>query len=171
MDSGSERTFLEEETGEPRADLFKKLATLSIDLATEKERQTRTITKLRYMRIREELSSSAQLGFRIDGIAGLDCNEDLTRTRSKEAVAQVLASYLANVAPGDVGLQKKIVRSFCDRLDHLHAAARRSAFFKGHEMVGSSLLFVADVTGASGASGVWLIDLANYIGSGVKSPE
>ena len=49
-------------------DLFQKMVEVDPSEPTEEERREGGITKPRYMRWREQLSSSASLGFRIEGI-------------------------------------------------------------------------------------------------------
>lgn len=71
------RTFLEKEVcnAEARSDLYDKMAkTLAVggpevaqlNLLTDKECEQKALTKLRYMTLREQLSSSSTLGFRIE---------------------------------------------------------------------------------------------------------
>ena len=52
-----------------RADLLAKLRRIDPAEPTQEELQQGGITKLRYMQYREQQSSSATLGFRVDGIS------------------------------------------------------------------------------------------------------
>eukprot|EP00966_Prymnesium_polylepis_P087568 2026305-Prymnesium_polylepis.1 len=63
------RTFLESEVDNPkkRLDLLEKMRKVDNDAPTDAER-TEGITKLRYMQFRENMSSSANMGWRIEGI-------------------------------------------------------------------------------------------------------
>ena len=63
------RTFLESEVTNTkrREDLAAKMAKLDPAALTEEER-THGVTKLQYMQYREQLSSTATLGWRIEGL-------------------------------------------------------------------------------------------------------
>jgi len=66
------RSFAEEEckSKKPRPDLYEKMLGLCPDEPTKEEREAGAITKHRWMTWRDAMSSSAEEGFRIDGIAG-----------------------------------------------------------------------------------------------------
>ena len=49
-------------------DLFQKMVEIDPSEPTEEEKRDGAVTKPRYMRWREQLSSTASLGFRIEGI-------------------------------------------------------------------------------------------------------
>ena len=51
-----------------RQDLYQKMVSIDPDAPTEEERQQSAITKPRYMKFRDDMSSSSSLGFRIEGI-------------------------------------------------------------------------------------------------------
>ena len=63
------RTFLESEVKNTMArhDLYDKMVKIDPNAPTEEEHQQKAVTKLTYMKFREELSSSSNLGFRIEG--------------------------------------------------------------------------------------------------------
>ena len=64
------RTFLEKEVSSPsiRSDLYERMIKIDPSATNKEENETRSITKLRYMTFRESLSSTSQLGFRIEGV-------------------------------------------------------------------------------------------------------
>lgn len=63
------RTFLESEVSNntARHDLYEKMVKIDPLEPTPEEHRTKSVTKLRYMQFREELSSTSKLGFRIEG--------------------------------------------------------------------------------------------------------
>ena len=155
------RTFLECECSNqiPRADLFAKLVAISKELPTAEETENKAVSKLRYMTARENLSSSAELGFRIDGLTGgVVSSEELKTVKCDAEIRKVFRAYLAHVAP-EAGARRGVLKQIVRRLESLETALSTSTFFKRHEMIGSSLLFVSDATRA----GVWLIDLAKCL--------
>lgn len=68
------RTYLEEELKKARErprlrkDMFEKMMAVDPGAPTEEERAQQGVLKPRYMQWRETLSSTATLGFRIEGI-------------------------------------------------------------------------------------------------------
>lgn len=64
------RTFMESEVKNPvlRKDLYEKMVKLCPVAPTPEEREQQAITKLRYMQFREEESSTAEYGFRIEAL-------------------------------------------------------------------------------------------------------
>ncbi|XP_076021685.1 inositol-trisphosphate 3-kinase A [Genypterus blacodes] len=149
------RTYLEEELvrardrPKMRKDLYEKMMEVDQDGPTPQEHSQRAVTKPRYMQWRETMSSTRNLGFRIEGIKKCDgtCRTDFKKTRSKQDVIQVFKDFTG----GNVG----IIKSYLDRLVEIQQALNKSEFFKRHEVIGSSLLFIHDQTGKAE---VWIID-------------
>lgn len=152
------RTYLEDELAKakskPRKDLFQKMIEIDPNEPTEEEKREAGITKPRYMRWREQLSSTASLGFRIEGIKKGDQkpNKDFKKTRTKEDVDTVFAEFIGN--------DEQIRRKYLRRLKAIRATLESSPFFRSHEVIGSSLLFVHD---AFGKASVWMIDFGKTV--------
>uniref|UniRef100_T1JR28 Kinase n=1 Tax=Tetranychus urticae TaxID=32264 RepID=T1JR28_TETUR len=72
------RTFLEDEVSndELRADLYEKMIKLDPSVLTDEEKQVKSINKLKYMQLREQLSSSSTLGFRIEAFKTRNLNKN-----------------------------------------------------------------------------------------------
>ncbi|CAF2382501.1 unnamed protein product [Rotaria sp. Silwood2] len=148
------RTYLEEDLDkserdpEPRADLYEKMIAIDPTAPTEKENKEKKILKPRYMIWRESLSSSQNLGFRIEAIKKSRdlMSKEFQRIKERTDVRQHLLEFVANSIPR--------ATQYLNRLIQLRATCLRSKFFQTHELIGSSLLFVHDTTRAS----IWMID-------------
>uniref|UniRef100_G3QVR7 Kinase n=1 Tax=Gorilla gorilla gorilla TaxID=9595 RepID=G3QVR7_GORGO len=149
------RTYLEEELTKARErpklrkDMYKKMLAVDPEAPTEEEHAQRAVTKPRYMQWREGISSSTTLGFRIEGIKKADgsCSTDFKTTRSREQVLRVFEEFVQ----GD----EEVLRRYLNRLQQIRDTLEVSEFFRRHEVIGSSLLFVHD---HCHRAGVWLID-------------
>ncbi|XP_056282245.1 inositol-trisphosphate 3-kinase A [Pseudoliparis swirei] len=149
------RTYLEEELvrarerPKPREDLYKKMMEVDGEGPTSQEHSQRGVTKPRYMQWRETMSSTNTLGFRVEGIKKSDgtCRTDFKKTRSKQDVVQVFRDF--------VGENVDILKSYLSRLTKIRQTLKASQFFRQHEVIGSSLLFIHDHTCNAE---VWLID-------------
>ncbi|XP_060118303.1 inositol-trisphosphate 3-kinase A [Heteronotia binoei] len=149
------RTYLEEELTKAREkpklrkDMYKKMIDVDPLAPTAEENSQHAVTKPRYMQWRETISSSANLGFRIEGIKKADgtCNTNFKTTKTREQVRQVFVEFIK----GDTAILKKYLK----RLYEIRTILESSDFFKRHEVIGSSLLFVHD---DNGCANVWLID-------------
>ncbi|XP_061650802.1 inositol-trisphosphate 3-kinase A [Phyllopteryx taeniolatus] len=149
------RTYLEEELvrarerPKPREDLYKKMVEVDSEGPTAQEHSQCAVTKPRYMQWRESLSSSNTMGFRIDGIKKCDgtCRTDFKKTRSEQEVMELFKDF--------VGGNVNIIKSYLSRLMEIQQALKKSQFFKQHEVIGSSLLFIHDHTCNAQ---VWIID-------------
>ncbi|XP_056141400.1 inositol-trisphosphate 3-kinase C [Lampris incognitus] len=154
------RTYLEEELvvarerPNPRKDMYDKMVAVDPEAPTAQEQAQQAVLKSRYMQWRETLSSTATLGFRIEGVrkANGECHTNFKRTRSREQVMEALKDF-ADSNP-------QIMRGYLWRLKQLRWVLETSDFFRTHEVVGSSLLFVHDGTGKTG---VWMIDFGKTV--------
>lgn len=154
------RTYLEEELIKARErprlrkDMYEKMVEVDPGAPTEQERAQQGILKPRYMQWRETLSSTATLGFRIEGIKRADgtCNTNFKKTKHREQVMQALEDFV----DGDT----QILKLYLKRLEELRSVLETSNFFTAHEVVGSSLLFVHD---GSGKAQVWMIDFGKTV--------
>lgn len=154
------RTYLEEELVKARErprlrkDMYEKMVAVDPGAPNSEERAQQAVLKPRYMQWRETLSSTATLGFRIEGIKRSDgtCNTSFKKTKHKEQVMKALVDFVDG--------NTQLLRSYLQRLEELRSALETSEFFKTHEVVGSSLLFVHD---ASGLARVWMIDFGKTI--------
>ncbi|XP_029531005.1 inositol-trisphosphate 3-kinase A-like isoform X1 [Oncorhynchus nerka] len=155
------RTYLEEELVRARErpklrrDLYDKMLEVDSEAPSPQEHLQRAVTKLCYMQWRETLSSTHTLGFRIEGIKKADgtCHTDFKKTRSKADVTQVFRDFS--------GGNTNIVNSYLSKLAKIQQALKSSEFFKRHEVIGSSLLFIHDHTERAE---VWLIDFGKTTG-------
>ncbi|XP_003802147.1 inositol-trisphosphate 3-kinase C [Otolemur garnettii] len=154
------RTYLEEELVKarerprPRKDMYEKMVAVDPGAPTPEEHAQGAVTKPRYMQWRETMSSTSTLGFRIEGIKKADgtCNTNFKKTQALDQVTKVLEDFVN----GD----REILRKYVARLEELREALENSPFFKTHEVVGSSLLFVHDHTGLAK---VWMIDFGKTV--------
>ncbi|XP_039986099.1 inositol-trisphosphate 3-kinase Cb isoform X2 [Xiphias gladius] len=154
------RTYLEEELIKARErprlrkDMYEKMVAVDPGAPTEQERAQQGVLKPRYMQWRETLSSTATMGFRIEGIKKADgtCNTNFKKTKHREQVMQALEDFVDG--------NTQILKLYLQRLEDLRSVLEQSHFFSTHEVVGSSLLFVHD---ASGKARVWMIDFGKTV--------
>lgn len=149
------RTYLEEELTKARKkpslrkDMYQKMVEVDPAAPTEEENAQRAVTKPRYMQWRETISSTATLGFRIEGIKKEDgsVNRDFKKTKTREQVTEAFREFTKG--------NPNILTAYRDRLKDIRATLEVSPFFKGHEVIGSSLLFIHD---KREQAKVWMID-------------
>ncbi|XP_062860960.1 inositol-trisphosphate 3-kinase Cb isoform X2 [Trichomycterus rosablanca] len=154
------RTYLEEELVKARErpklrkDMYEKMVAVDPDAPSAEERAQKAILKPRYMQWRETLSSTATLGFRIEGVKKSDgtCNTNFKKTKHRDQVIKALNDFVDGNA--------LVMVSYLQRLEELRRVLEMSEFFRTHEVVGSSLLFVHD---ASGQAQVWMIDFGKTV--------
>eukprot|EP00116_Pleurobrachia_bachei_P002854 sb/3463116/ len=153
------RTYLEEELAKAREklvmrkDMYEKMVKVDDKEPTEEEHQLRAVSKPRYMQWREKLSSTATLGFRIDGIkqADRDPDKNFKTVRSEQEVAYVLRKH--------IDYKEETRLKLLERLKEIRGTLEKSHFFKRHEVIGSSLLLVHDQpTEGLAKANVWMID-------------
>ncbi|XP_072536321.1 inositol-trisphosphate 3-kinase A [Salminus brasiliensis] len=149
------RTYLEEELTKARKkpslrnDMYLKMVDVDPDAPTQEEKDQKAVTKPRYMQWRETISSTATLGFRIEGIKKEDgtVNRDFKKTKSREQVTEAFQDFVKG--------NMNILNSYLNRLKEIRDTLEISPFFKTHEVIGSSLLFVHD---KREHAKVWMID-------------
>ncbi|MGH0185336.1 UNVERIFIED_CONTAM: hypothetical protein FKN15_016959 [Acipenser sinensis] len=98
------------------------------------------------MQWRETMSSTATLGFRIEGIT------DFKKTRTKEQIIEALLAFTKR--------DTAVLSSYEARLRDINTALMKSVFFHTHEVISTSLLFVHD---AVCVCSVWMIDFGKTI--------
>jgi len=157
------RTYLEEELAKAkekqklRKDMYEKMIAVDPDAPSAKEHEWKGVTKPRYMVWRETISSTATLGFRIEGVKKSDgsSSKDFKTTKEKEDILKAFKNFISG--------STATAQQYLERLVQIRRELSTSEFFKTHELIGSSLLFVHD----SQKAGVWLIDF----GKTVSVPE
>ncbi|XP_034383739.1 inositol-trisphosphate 3-kinase B isoform X2 [Cyclopterus lumpus] len=149
------RTYLEEELTKarkkpsPRPDMYQKMVEVDPEAPTPEEIRQKVVSKPRYMQWRETISSTATLGFRIEGVKKEDgtVNRDFKKTKTRDQVTAAFHDFVKG--------NKDILNSYLSRLKEIRDTLEVSPFFKTHEVIGSSLLFVHD---SKGRAKVWMID-------------
>ena len=117
------------------------------------EEKTNGITKLRYMQYREETSTTATLGWRIEAVVKPGQPKfDAKAISEREQLDDALLDYL--------GGRAAVAAAIHARLLALRGALEASEFFATHEVVGSSLLFVYDEDDGGPPPSCWMIDFA-----------
>nr|XP_020451686.1 inositol-trisphosphate 3-kinase B-like [Monopterus albus] len=132
-----------------RSDMYHKMVNIDPSAPSDEEHKKKGVTKWRYLQWRDTTSSTSTLGFRIEGImmedgsVQRDFRKILTLARVTEALLYFTKSQL------------DILKEYHSRLLALRDALTNSPFFKTHEVIGSSLLFVHEY---SRKASVWMID-------------
>ncbi|KAI4489951.1 hypothetical protein M0804_004133 [Polistes exclamans] len=153
------RTYLESELAKAkerpklRKDMYEKMIQIDPTAPSVEEHRLQGVTKPRYMVWRETISSTATLGFRVEGIklAHGGTSKDFKTTKTREQVTEALKRFVEGYAHA--------VPKYLQRLNAIRTTLKASPFFASHEVVGSSLLFVHDVKNA----GIWMIDFAKTL--------
>ncbi|XP_060804069.1 inositol-trisphosphate 3-kinase B isoform X2 [Amyelois transitella] len=153
------RTYLEEELAKAkektklRKDMYEKMIQIDPMAPSDEEHRSKGVTKPRYMIWRETISSTATLGFRIDGVKKADgtSSKDFKTTKTRDQIVEAFKEFTTNFS--------NAVPRYLERLKSIRATLQGSHFFKTHELIGSSLLFVHDKRKAS----IWMIDFAKTV--------
>jgi len=153
------RTFSETECDnpKPRKDLYKRLNEIAPEKLTPEEHAAGAITKFRFQSTNDHLRTTGRYAFRVDGIMSKEGPRATAQELHNVATLDGVLPLLMRLLPR---AQKKrsvaIARQIHAMLELLHVSLEDSPFFRSHEFIGTSLLFVAHSYGAS----VHLIDLA-----------
>lgn len=153
------RTYLEEELAKAkektklRKDMYEKMIQIDPKAPTDEEHRSKGVTKPRYMIWRETISSTSTLGFRIDGVKKADgtSSKDFKTTKTREQISEAFKDFISNFP--------NAAPKYLERLKNISATLQESPFFRNHELIGSSLLFVHDKKRAS----IWMIDFAKTV--------
>ena len=78
--------------------MYDKMIAVDPSAPTKEEHEMKGVTKPRYMVWRETISSTATLGFRIEGVKNSDgsSSKDFKTTKTKEQVLKVFQNFLAS---------------------------------------------------------------------------
>ena len=98
------RTYLEDELTKAsikpklRKDMYEKMVAIDPLEPTEEEQRLKAVTKPRYMLWRETISSTASLGFRIEGIKQSNGKalKDFKRTKTEDQVMSAFLKFIDN---------------------------------------------------------------------------
>uniref|UniRef100_A0A915DLY8 Kinase n=1 Tax=Ditylenchus dipsaci TaxID=166011 RepID=A0A915DLY8_9BILA len=147
------RTFLENEKNDPtfRPSLFKDK--FGLDYSIQKL-QGKPMTKYNFMKLRDTLSSTKSLGFRIDAskLPGEAANNQYGKLKSP---GDILATFVRLFGAESSNIRAQLV----DRLKEMRDGVENSTFFQTHEVIGSSLLIAYDNQNAT----AWIIDFGKTV--------
>lgn len=168
------RTFLESESSNPelRNDLYQRMCKLFPIEVTEQEHSAGGVTKLKWMSVRDRNSTTGSFGFRIDGVAGYqnktkeEADKALQKIRTKDEASEAILAFVEEVVAGSQSVPGNgpvwrgpvdVADNLLERLRHTRELMQKSKFVSEQELIGTSLLIVAD---ALGNSGIFWIDFA-----------
>ncbi|XP_035524736.1 inositol-trisphosphate 3-kinase A [Morone saxatilis] len=149
------RTYQEDELTKARvkaplrSDMYQKMMKIDPSALSAEEHEQKAVTKWRYLQWRDTTSSTSKLGFRIEGVMMEDgsVQRDFRKIQTLAQVTEALLYFTRS--------QLEILKAYHSRLLALSDALKSSLFFRTHEVIGSSLLFVHD---HSSKANVWMID-------------
>ena len=147
------RTYLEEELAKAkekpklRKDMFEKMIAVDPLAPTEEERKMKGVTKPRYMVWRETISSTATLGFRIEGVKKSDgtSSKEFKTTKTRDQVIDSFSDFLSSSVHIAVSTENSsnidipielftLQRQYLERLQCIKKALSSSDFFSSHEV-------------------------------------
>lgn len=146
------RTYLEEELAKAkekpklRKDMYEKMCQIDQNAPTEEEHKLKGVTKPRYMVWRETISSTATLGFRIEGVRNGDgtSSKDFKTTKTKDQIVDAFQRFTEGFPHAVVSLlfttlSRKITQfnfqpKYIQRLKAIKATLEQSKFFQTHEV-------------------------------------
>merc|ERR1719454_1071114 len=129
---------------------------------TDEEEKSKAISKHKYLSTCDANTTSSELGYRIDGIAGYrrrtraEVRAELLQIKTVDKVMPTFQGFVEIAATDDGqnldGISPAVLaHRISDRLRLFCKAMEKSDFVAQHEIIGSSVLIVADVTGNVGA--------------------
>ncbi|VVD00095.1 unnamed protein product [Leptidea sinapis] len=79
-------------------DMYEKMIQIDPKAPSEEEHRSKGVTKPRYMIWRETISSTATLGFRIDGVKKADgtSSKDFKTTKTREQILEAFKDFTNN---------------------------------------------------------------------------
>lgn len=78
--------------------MYEKMIQIDPKAPTDEEHRSKGVTKPRYMIWRETISSTATLGFRIDGVKKADgtSSKDFKTTKTREQIVEAFKDFTSN---------------------------------------------------------------------------
>ncbi|KAF9820076.1 hypothetical protein SFRURICE_015145 [Spodoptera frugiperda] len=134
------RTYLEEELAKA-----KEKTKLRKEFFIRKKRTSKYMIEGDY--------HSRDRSFRIDGVKKADgtSSKDFKTTKTREQIVEAFKDFTSNFP--------NAAPKYLERLRSIRDTLKESSFFRSHELIGSSLLFVHDKRRAS----IWMIDFAKTV--------
>jgi 1D-myo-inositol-triphosphate 3-kinase len=154
------RTFVNcQRNSKKRRDLYDKMVSLCPTEPSSFEKDDQMISKTRYLTFRDSYSTTSRFGFRIEGVQIRSEGKISSTPRCKLQAVNSLdgaISYL-KLFVGTKECSAETYKDIYYQLGMIEQAAKKSAIFKSHNMIGTSILFIL---GSDGKCKVKLIDFA-----------
>lgn len=147
--------FSETQNEKPRGDLFKKMYIDFPSQLTAAEQESETVTKSRYMAVRDAHSTTGTLGFRVSGTAGCyggpgeTSKYRATVSETPEAASQAFRVFAKSACSEEKNTSTnpgQIADLLLDSLRRFRASLESSPFVRQHECIGTSVLLVVDAS-------------------------